>query len=452
MKSYYDYIFYIDLMISIILLVLFNKNYLRKIVTLVIPVLLVIAMISGSKRDNLFKKSILYHDMNINQEKLSSKISSYDRTAFLNYNLENINNIYGNNNIYQNYIYSSTNNANYNKFFFDTFENVMQSRNRLIVSANKNIMFLMFMNNKYVIGDDINIVGYNHINSIGNTVLYENNDVLPLMYVTNNYYNISDFNKLSFPYTNEVLLKYVVNNEKTNDYKSSIFEADISDFNITNMSDDITINDNVINVAKSNSEMNIDLSSRVKGNILFISFNIEPQSCSIGDLSININGNLNKLTCREWKYYNGNTSFNYVISDTSLDGLNVIFNKGTYKIEDLKLYYLDYTDIKDVNKNVTKVDIDSIKGDKILGHVNVIEDGYLVTSIPYDKGFTIRVDGEVVSYEQVNTAFLGFKISKGNHNIEIEYKSPLRNIGIIVSIIGIILYIIFIRKNDLKGN
>ena len=103
-------------------------------------------------------------------------------------------------------------------------------------------------------------------------------------------------------------------------------------------------------------------------------------------------------------------------------------------------------DIQDINKNVTRVNIDNKTiGDKIYANVNVEKDGYFVTTIPYDKGFTIKVDNNKIDYEIVNKAFVGFKINKGYHNVEISYRSPGKLIGIIFSSIGIVIYLI-IRK------
>ena len=65
-----------------------------------------------------------------------------------------------------------------------------------------------------------------------------------------------------------------------------------------------------------------------------------------------------------------------------------------------------------------------------------------MTSIPYDKGFNIYVDGVKTKYRMVNDAFVGFDISKGHHRIKIEFKAPFKNISIFISLIGIILLII----------
>lgn len=453
-KSSYGNYFYIDFIFSLTLIIIATKTntkYLFKVLTIV---LLVIYSCAGNSKDTLVSRKDINSSENVNQEKLIKKIpKGYDHTTLYNLKLENVNNIYGNLNIYSDYLYSSTGNANYNLFMFDTFEVPMQSRNRLIISANKDLMYLMFSNNRYIIGDNVDITGYKEIDKIGDTKLYENTDVLPFMYVSYNYYNKTDFSKKSFPYNNEILLNNVVVNEKTNnEFKTSIKETFIRQSDIKYMDPSIINNGDRITVKKDNSRMLIDIPEVARNKILFVSFNLEPQSCKVGDLLVNINGNTNKLTCREWKYYNGNTTFNYVISGDTSNKVEVTFSKGMYKIDNLKIYYMDYNDIKDINKKVTKVDIDSkTKGDKICASVETEKDGYFVTTLPYDKGFTIKVDNKKIDYEKVNIAYVGFKISKGKHNIVIEYKAPFKIVGLIMSFIGIIVYILFYHKNLIKN-
>ena len=448
-SNYVSY-FYLDFVLTLIVIILsikIEQKYLFKIFTIVV---LVIYSVCANNKDTLVNKEDIYNDENKNQEALIKKVpKGYNHTTLYNLKLENVNNIYGNLNIYSDYIYSSTGNSNYNIFMFNTFEVPMQSRNRLIISANKDLMYLMFSNNKYFIGDDVDITGYKEIDKIGNTSLYENTDVLPFMYVSYNYYSKKEFNKLSFPYNNEVLLNNVVINGKTNnDFETKIKETFIRQSDIKYMDPGITQNAGVINVKKDKSRMLIDVPDDARNKIIFVSFDVSPQSCKVGDLGITINGNLNKLTCKEWKYYNGNTTFNYVISGDTSNKVEVSFFKGTYKIENLKIYYMDYNDIKNINDKVTEVNIsDKTKGDKIYASVETEKDGYFVTTLPYDKGFNIKVDGKKIDYEKVNTAYLGFKLSKGKHNIIIEYKAPFKTLGLIISIIGIVLYIGFYHRN-----
>ena len=73
------------------------------------------------------------------------------------------------------------------------------------------------------------------------------------------------------------------------------------------------------------------------------------------------------------------------------------------------------------------------------------ESGYFNLSIPYDKGFIIKVDGKEIDYEKVNKAFIGFPISEGNHKIEIEFKAPNAFAGKLLSMIGCLIFAIIMK-------
>ena len=441
-KSSYSNYFYIEYIISLLLIyLLLMKFNLKKTFMIILILLLTTYSIIANKHDTFVKSSTVKDNDKI--QELVKDIDTIDRIAiFKNYGM-NVNNIFSNTNIYQNYLYSSTSSSIYNKFVFDIFNREMQHRNRSILSPVNNIMFLMFMNNRYLVGNNINTFGYKEIKRIGDTGLYENIDVLPFMYVSYNTFNKNSYDKLSFPYNNEVLLNNTVTNNGNNTYyNTKIKEISFDKSNIKYIDPNIRINNNIIYSNKKNSKMIINVPDVAKGKILFISFNLSNnQSCDIGDMAISINGNINKKTCSEWKYYNDNDTFTYVISNSDLDEVTVNFLKGEYHIDNLKLYYMSYDDIKNINNNITKVNIDMIDGDNIHASVNTYKDGYFVTSLPYDKGYTVYVDGKKVNTEIVNTFALGFKLDKGKHDIKITYSSPFKNIGIILSILGIVLYI-----------
>lgn len=441
-KSSYSNYFYIEYIISLLLIyLLLMKFNLKKTFMTILILLLTTYSIIANKHDTFVKSSTVKDNDKI--QELVKDIDTIDRIAiFKNYGM-NVNNIFSNTNIYQNYVYSSTSSSIYNKFVFDIFNREMQHRNRSILSPVNNIMFLMFMNNRYLVGNNIDTFGYKEIKRIGDIGLYENTDVLPFMYVSYNTFNKNSYDKLSFPYNNEVLLNNTVTNNGNNTYyNTKIKEISFDKSNIKYIDPNIRINNNIIYSNKKNSKMIINVPDVAKGKILFISFNLlNSQCCDIGDMAISINGNINKKTCSEWKYYNDNDTFTYVISNSNLDEVTVNFLKGEYHIDNLKLYYMSYDDIKNINNNITKVNIDMIDGDNIHASVNTYKEGYFVTSLPYDKGYTVYVDGKKVNTEIVNTFALGFKLDKGKHDIKITYSSPFKNISIILSILGIVLYI-----------
>lgn len=91
---------------------------------------------------------------------------------------------------------------------------------------------------------------------------------------------------------------------------------------------------------------------------------------------------------------------------------------------------------------------------KISGTVNAEKDGVLYTSIPYDKGWEITVDGEKLhtdEYVIIGNALIGINLDKGKHTVEFKYTPQGLMVGIIASIAGLLIlliYIFILRKNE----
>ena len=53
---------------------------------------------------------------------------------------------------------------------------------------------------------------------------------------------------------------------------------------------------------------------------------------------------------------------------------------------------------------------------------NITDDStWMMTSIPYEKGWTVKVDGQVVGTAKVWDSLLAFQITPGEHTIEMTY-------------------------------
>ena len=159
-----------------------------------------------------------------------------------------------------------------------------------------------------------------------------------------------------------------------------------------------------------------------------------------------INNVSNILTCKTWIYKNKNNTFHYLINDAYLDTLNITLKKGTYNITNISTYIMDYNTLTTLKDNITPLNITSTSSDIITGNITTNEDTYLITSIPYDKGFKIYIDNIETEIIKVNTAFLGAKLPKGTHEITIKYNTPWLHTGIFLSITGLIFYLIIIYK------
>ena len=79
------------------------------------------------------------------------------------------------------------------------------------------------------------------------------------------------------------------------------------------------------------------------------------------------------------------------------------------------------------------------EGESPVGEIDVETAGYFITTIPYDENFEIRVDQREVKGEKVNQAFLGCKIGRGKHEIQMIYHAPGMAAGKVMSVLGLLL-------------
>jgi len=181
----------------------------------------------------------------------------------------------------------------------------------------------------------------------------------------------------------------------------------------------------------------------LRGKMLYISFDMKyNQTCLEGDTYITINNIRNKLTCRDGIYHNHNNRFQYVIPipEDNLE-LEVKISKGKYVLDNVEVFYSDLIYTK--NKEINKLNIDK-RNSIVTGNITLENDDYLITTIPFDKGFRVFVNDREVDTLVVNKAFLGVKLAKGYNEIRIEYKSPFYGISVIISVIGFLIFLILL--------
>ena len=99
---------------------------------------------------------------------------------------------------------------------------------------------------------------------------------------------------------------------------------------------------------------------------------------------------------------------------------------------------------------------------EIEGSLVAPSDCLLYTSIPYDSGWKIYIDGKIVDDESIvklSEALLAVKITKGNHNIRFKYTVPGFRIGLVLTLFTLLMITVYTlfsrilkkRKKKLKG-
>ena len=370
--------------------------------------------------------------------------TSFYRMNNLLYPIKTVNKIYDSR-YYTTNLYSSTYNKYYLSFVRDTFKQNNPDFNYFFVSASNNKLFNNYMGVKYLYVDYDLGLGYEKVTD----KVYQNLDAFPIAYARSNILSEEIFDSLSYPYNIEVLLNnVVVSGDSSNANINTNIEKVNLNFTLENLdSDNIKITKEEkgykIKVFESDT-FTVKFETPIKNKVLFINlFGLKRNGCGNGNTYININHVNNLLTCSSWIYHNQNEDFHYVITNEEINSLEVEIGRGEYTIEEYETYLLDYSLIKDIEDNLDEFKIVSYENDTIVGNIEVTNDGYFVASIPYDEGFTIKVNGEEQEYELVNKAFIGFPIQEGYYEIEITYQSPWLKEGKIVSLVGFSLFGIF---------
>ena len=440
----YVYVFYLDLLMTYILLILYKKR--PEHLFLIIGFIMFVNLYYIDNKDEPLSKikyKELYDLINVDVSKyINNSTDGLYRTEYNGPFL--IMNYSDAKSLYKTTLYSSTYNTLYDDIFYDVFNNNFKNTNMLMMEGQKNLFFEKFMGVRYLLTNDDAPYGYKKLKEYDNVILYENSNVYSLGFSLPNLMSYQEYNKLSFI---ERLLAYQNNIIVAGDGSNSNVEMNYEKVDLNY----VIKKQEKVNVDKQNGHYIVDslyggkfvlsLGEQIKNKTLVIRFNLN------NDLTpsrgIIINGVKNALTYDKSEYYNNNKTFDYVISSNDIiDELEIEFYRGIYDISDIEMYVVDNSIFDNNNTIPLNVDFDKTKGDSIYGNIDVMKGGYFIFTIPYDKGFTAYVDDEEVEIEQVSGGFIGFKIDEGKHNIKLTFEAPYAKIGRIVSLIGIVMVIV----------
>lgn len=387
-------------------------------------------------------------------------------------NAANLNRVW-NTDQYISSIYSSSYNKAYQNFRKDTFGLEQPYRNFLMQSEESNLIYARFMGEKYIV-TKAKMKGIRLLGVSGEWKIYENESAAPIIYGTSQVMSEKDYDKLEYPYNQTTFLQKAVvpkstakqaysgqqaNSIETVDNlhnavlqfgeNSCISETD-GGYHIyakkdTKVKAEIVSQIDINSVNTENVGENVKVANetkKVSGNRVFmLRFkvkNLKPSK----DLTIWVNGNRNKLSAKQRVYYNDNTTFTYAVAlDSDENQVEVTFGKGKYNLSDVEAYVATLPETELYETEFLQNDVKT-KGNVIAGSLTMQKSGYLITSIPYDSGFEIQIDGKTVTSEKVNTAFLGCKVKAGEHDIVITYHAPGMAAGKVMSFVGMIGFLI----------
>lgn len=340
-------------------------------------------------------------------------------------------------------LYSSALNPDYWKFRNEIFLLNRPFRNYLMQSQTDNPCFLQFMGVRYLISS-WKPAGYEMVKNKGEYQLYKNDLAAPLMYTTNQVMGEKEYQNLEFPSNQTTLLsRAVVSLEE--EAQTEIKEMEKCEITLPeewteNLVIEKTEDGYEITVKKETQVKARLLGKGQKGELLALQFQVENLQPT-KDMYIRLLNQTNRLSDATYEYANHNTVFRYMVTLEEENQVTMRLGTGHYKIRQLQAFCGKLEELKDekLYQNVFEAEEGGPTGDVVRGSILANQDGYLITSIPYDENFTLKIDGEETRIQKVNTAFLGAKIKKGEHQIELSYEAPGKRAGLGISLTGILL-------------
>ncbi len=113
---------------------------------------------------------------------------------------------------------------------------------------------------------------------------------------------------------------------------------------------------------------------------------------------------------------------------------------------DRALYEQTYAKLSQCQLEVTEFTDGHVKG-----HIDMPEGRTLFTSIPYDEGWTLKVDGKKADYYKFADALIGIDLTPGYHEIELKYRPKGLSLGLLATFICaafLILRTILVKKTE----
>lgn len=91
--------------------------------------------------------------------------------------------------------------------------------------------------------------------------------------------------------------------------------------------------------------------------------------------------------------------------------------------------------------------VESYTNTSIRGSAEASDTGLMIMTVPYDKGWHVRVDGREVKTLAIDNCLLSFELEKGKHEIELRFLPEKFLMGLIITTVSILLLVIlFVKK------
>jgi len=308
--------------------------------------------------------------------------------------------------------------------------------------------------------------GYKVLNKFNDITVYKNNNYLPLGFTYNKYIPLQEFTSLNKEQKDEAILKGFVWEGEGLKY-SKVSSEDLSNHALENEKIDLSkVQFNNIKVVQNYTKNEITIQSLNNDPQIYIPI-IDREITNVDGvtkkyLSVIVKSDINSLAQVYWgnslqELNEANSKLfpidagekEYIIDlgiiDASLLRFDVGQNTGLYTLKDLTIgskiigttYSDDISKLKENSLQVKRFDDSYLSGE-----IFVDENKLLFLSIPFDEGWSLKVDGNKRKIEKVNFGFIGVFLEKGTHEIELKYTPPYMQLGFAVTCLSVLILLI----------
>lgn len=307
---------------------------------------------------------------------------------------------------------------------------------------------------KYILSreDELNVSGYEFYKQVGEIYIYRNTDTenIAKFYtktVSEETYEAAEALD-NWMLLKEVLITseetgYEISNEEVSEYKRKriyLFDEEKMDKTVCTPTDDGLIADNqhFINLPIDQKELSKYESARVE-------LTIETDSGT--ELEFRMNDDRANVTYQ----YAGSHRYVFSIPEGTKEIQIQITNSNVhFVISKMKFFGTEedteFSDSAQISLNAPEKDT------YITGTIRTQEDGMVMLAIPFEDGWTVKLNGEEQTTVAADYGFIAFEVKAGDYDLEITYTAPMFREGCMISLVSWALFVLLwvwnIRKKQ----
>ncbi len=311
--------------------------------------------------------------------------------------------------------------------------------------------------------------GFEAVGKDGKFTIYQNRYALPVGYTYTGYMTRSDYDKLSPLEKQQALLQCaILPDDQAETVKEALTETKpkLSTQEVPwtlKEQKNAKMKDNAIVVKKAGGSVTLTFTGEADCETYVNFKNLEMTKSKRDDCTMTVSGNgVSKKTnlYREGSLYTfqrDGVTFNLGYSASGVKQCKITFDEqGTYTFDGLQVVCLPMADyVRDVTalSQVTMQDAQE-KAGSVSGTVTLTDTRMLTLSIPWQKGWTVQVDGKTADAIRVNGMYTGVLLRPGTHTIEATYQIPGMKPGAVVSgvaLVGGAAVVIWVKRRQKRG-